>query len=153
LDKFELEYPCQCIIMLMKYCNWPKLSRVILKYVWNKVLISSTFYACLFIPKSFSSFFYLLFGFEFLAPIFCTKHACLKRWWNWLKVIVEIKQSLIPFTHAFRCVLEALTLVDQTKISNMQIHQPQFTKCVYKWNLAKNISLCLQLNANHWELN
>jgi len=31
-----------------------------------------------------AAFFYLLFDFEFLAPIFCTKNAHIKCWWNWL---------------------------------------------------------------------
>jgi len=33
-----------------------------------------------------AAFFYLLFGFEFLAPIFHTKNAHIKHWWNWLLV-------------------------------------------------------------------
>jgi len=37
------------------------------------------------VQKSLSSFFLLSFGFEFLAPIFCTKNAWVKHWWNWLQ--------------------------------------------------------------------
>ncbi len=33
-----------------------------------------------------AAFFYLLFVFEFLVPIFHTKIAHVKHWWNWLKV-------------------------------------------------------------------
>ncbi len=52
---------------------------------WVQMSISSTFYACLFCTKVFEQLFFdLLFGFEFLAPIFCTKNARVKRWWNWL---------------------------------------------------------------------
>jgi len=47
--------------------------------------ISSTFYTRLFRTEVFEQlFFYLLFGFEFLAPIFCTKNACVNCRWNWL---------------------------------------------------------------------
>jgi len=37
-----------------------------------------------------AAFFYLLFGFEYLAPKFCTKNARVKFWWNWLQSTVNV---------------------------------------------------------------
>ncbi len=65
-------------------CDQPSISSTLNERIFHSNVVSA-------------AFFYLLFGFEFLAPIFSTKNGCVKRWWNWLQVDARWAHLTKPF--------------------------------------------------------